>query len=171
MRSTTDFFTEVCCRLSFLRILATHGAIVAADSLPSAVRTDYALWALPILEVLDWTGFPVGKALVEATVATGESLQLLRVTFPATCRQLKFIAFCTICAEKEDGEISTRGAFIRCQGKSGVNEEFTRVMTSSFGRECDTGWLPPGASRRGLPPPQYRQSCAPLSECDHGPER
>lgn len=60
MRSTTDFFTEVCCRRSFLRILATHEVKIVADSLPPTVRTVTAEWQLPILEVLDWTGFSVG---------------------------------------------------------------------------------------------------------------
>jgi hypothetical protein len=60
MRSTTDIFTEVCCRRSFLRILATHEVKIVADSLPSTVRTDAAKLAFPILEVLDWTGFSVG---------------------------------------------------------------------------------------------------------------
>lgn len=60
MRSTIDFFTEAYCRRSFLQILATHEVKIVADSLPSVVRTVTAGWQLPILEVLDYTGFSVG---------------------------------------------------------------------------------------------------------------
>lgn len=82
MRSTTDFFTEACCRRSFLRILATHEVMIVADSLPSKVRTDTAFWRFLSWKSLTERDFPWGMALVVATDAHWWSSTTTKISFP-----------------------------------------------------------------------------------------
>lgn len=110
--------------------------------------------AFPILEVLDWTGFPVGlRHLSKRRSPTGEPLQLLRVASRGRRSQQKFSVFRTIYAEEHGWEMSHRRGLDPHGQTSLVSEQSKRIMTSSFDQVCDTGWLPPSASPPGLPPP------------------